>query len=139
MADVFSPTKRSQIMSRIRSHGNLSTEMRLLVAFRAVGIIGWRRHVRILGRPDFAFRRARVAVFVDGDYWHGNPKTFKLPLSNTAFWEAKIKYNRARDSRVTRQLRACGWTVVRIWESSLRRHTGSCVARVVRALARHHQ
>jgi DNA mismatch endonuclease (patch repair protein) len=73
-------------------------------------------------------------VFVDGDFWHGNPRSFKVPVTNSVFWREKIRYNRAKDRRVARLLRARGWTVIRIWESALRKRPGWCVARVVRAV-----
>jgi len=107
--------------------------MCLVVAFRKAKVTGWRRHLHLIGRPDFTFPAERVVVFVDGDFWHGNPKKFKLPSSNSAFWEEKIKYNRAKDRRVTRYLRKSGWTVIRIWESSLKRNCDACVGRIIRA------
>jgi DNA mismatch endonuclease (patch repair protein) len=134
MTDVFSPAKRSEIMRGIKSVGNRSTELSMLACFRKARIIGWRRHDRMLGRPDFTFQAARVVVFVDGDFWHGNPRTFKLPKTNTRFWREKIHYNRTNDKKVTRQLKRNGWTVIRIWESALKRRPQACVARVVRAL-----
>jgi len=73
MADVFSKTKRSAVMAAIRSRGNKDTEMKLAAITRTHGITGWRRHLPLPGRPDFAFRKERVAVFVDGCFWHGCP------------------------------------------------------------------
>jgi DNA mismatch endonuclease, patch repair protein len=134
MADVFSRAKRSEIMRRIKPWGNRSTEAALAAAFRKARLTGWRRHAQLPGRPDFIFKKQRVAVFVDGDFWHANPKKFKMPLSNCAFWEEKVRYNRAKDRRVTRTLRIRGWKVIRIWESSLERRPDFCVGRVARAL-----
>ncbi|MGH7812406.1 MAG: very short patch repair endonuclease [Candidatus Binataceae bacterium] len=134
MTDVFSPAKRSEIMKSIKPQGNRSTELRLVSVFRRAGLTGWRRHVQLPGRPDFSFRKQRVAIFVDGDFWHGNPRRFRLPKTNRAFWREKIRYNRAKDKRVARLLRSQGWTVVRIWESTLRRQQDSCLKRVLRAL-----
>jgi DNA mismatch endonuclease (patch repair protein) len=134
MADVFSRAKRSEIMRSIKPRGNLSTELLLVSLFKRKGIVGWRRHTSLLGRPDFCFRKERVTVFVDGDFWHGNPRTFKLPRTNSAFWKEKIEYNRAKDRRVTRRLRRDGWIVIRIWGSTLRRRPNVCVSRVIRAL-----
>lgn len=136
MADVFSTIKRSEIMRNIKPWGNRSTELFLVAAFRKAKVKGWRRHLRLLGRPDFTFKAERVVVFVDGDFWHGNPKRFKIPSSNSSFWETKIKYNRAKDRRVTRRLRKSGWTVIRIWESSLKRNCAACIARIIRARER---
>jgi DNA mismatch endonuclease Vsr len=74
MADVFSRSKRSQIMSRVKSTGNRTTELRLIEVFRKYGFRGWRRKSRIFGRPDFVFPEHRIAVFVDGCFWHNCPK-----------------------------------------------------------------
>ena len=136
MADVFSRAKRSEIMRGIKPWGNRSTELVLAAAFRKARLVGWRRHAALPGRPDFIFRRQRVAVFVDGDFWHANPRNFKMPLSNRAFWEEKVRYNRAKDRRVTRALRDQGWTVIRIWESALKRKPQACLARIARIVGR---
>jgi DNA mismatch endonuclease (patch repair protein) len=77
--DVFTQKKRSEVMSRIRGKGNEKTEVRLAKLMRKAGIRGWRRHLPIPGRPDFSFRQQKVAVFVDGCFWHGCPRCFRLP------------------------------------------------------------
>ncbi|PYS47967.1 MAG: very short patch repair endonuclease [Acidobacteria bacterium] len=118
--DVFSAEQRSRIMSRIRSSRNNSTELRLIRIMRRNRIIGWRRGSPLPGKPDFVFKRERVAVFVDGDFWHGNPQRFCMPKSHTQYWHAKILGNKLRDRRVSRALRAQGWAVLRFWESQLR-------------------
>ena len=107
-------------MARIRSRGNRSTELRLIRILRKYAIRGWRRGSRLPGKPDFVFCRQKVAIFVDGDFWHGNPNSFRIPKTNQAYWSAKIERNRARDVEATAELEALGWTVFRIWESSLR-------------------
>lgn len=132
--DVFTPEKRSKVMSAIRSRGNLSTEIKLISAMRNCGITGWRRGSRLPGRPDFLFPKARVAVFVDGDFWHGHPVTARIPASNRAFWVKKIESNKARDKKVNRLLKEKGWRVLRIWESSLKSHPVACLRRLRRAL-----
>ncbi len=119
MTDTFSPEERSRIMSRIRSRGNAATELRFLKILRRHKIAGWRRGKPLPGKPDFVFTSARVAVFIDGDFWHGNPKGFRLPKSNLAYWRKKIASNRDRDKLVNRLLRSDGWRVVRFWQSSL--------------------
>ncbi|MCX7424495.1 MAG: very short patch repair endonuclease [Planctomycetia bacterium] len=120
MADCFTPKRRSEIMGLIRSRGNRTTELRLVRIMRRYKIKGWRRGSKLPGRPDFVFPRSQVAVFVDGDFWHGNPRKKRLPKSNTSYWQEKIRSNRARDRKINRALKALGWRVVRIWESSLR-------------------
>ena len=112
-------TKRSKIMSRIRGCGNKATEIVLAKLFRRHGITGWRRKQKVFGKPDFLFRKARLAVFVDGCFWHGCPRCYRRPKSNRKFWDAKITRNRERDRLVTRELRRGEWRVVRIWEHSL--------------------
>lgn len=149
MPDVFTRAKRSDVMSRIRSRGNERTELALVRVFRAHGITGWRRHRMIRSadfqigprrigvrhskggvsgdgaafrvRPDFVFPKSRVAVFVDGCFWHGCPQHATKPRNNAAFWRKKFAANTRRDQLVTRTLRKDGWRVLRIWEHELAR------------------
>lgn len=107
-------------MSRIRSNGNFTTELRFIQMMREYRILGWRRRSKLPGKPDFVFTKRKVAVFIDGDFWHGNPKKFRIPKSNCEYWEQKILGNRKRDQAITRELRRLGWKVLRIWESSLK-------------------
>lgn len=142
MADIFTQQKRSEVMARIRSRGNRDTELALAVLLRAAGLTGWRRHVSLRSaaggarkfavRPDFVFRRERVAVFVDGCFWHGCPRHGTQPRGNAAFWRRKLAGNRERDRRVTRTLRRLGWRVVRIWEHELQRQQQARVAAKIR-------
>lgn len=131
MPDIFTKAKRSEVMSLIRSRGNKDTELRLVTLFREEGITGWRRHLAIKGkeiskkekkwsvRPDFVFRTLRVAVFVDGCFWHGCPKHGTKPRGNAEFWKTKLEGNQKRDRLVSRRLRNAGWRVLRIWEHEL--------------------
>ncbi|WP_171091047.1 very short patch repair endonuclease [Usitatibacter rugosus] len=115
---------RSAQMAKVRSRGNASTELRLARILRAADVTGWRRHMQLAGRgrPDFVFRESRLAIFVDGCFWHGCPICARpLPRSNRKFWQEKISGNRARDRRQSKQLRDQGWKVLRIWEHSFRR------------------
>jgi len=134
--DVFSKAKRSEVMSKIRGKGNKATEVTLAKLFRASEIKGWRRHYPIVGKPDFAFPKQKVAVFVDGCFWHGCPKHGVQPKGNEEFWLIKLEANKARDRRVNRELRTKGWRVFRIWEHDLSKsRQSSTVRRVLRALA----
>jgi DNA mismatch endonuclease (patch repair protein) len=121
MGDIFQPKKRSQIMASVRSHGNKRTELKLIELFQSHGIRGWRRRARVFGRPDFIFRGPRIAVFVDGCFWHSCPKHRTTPASNRLFWVQKLERNRRRDRLVDRTLRRSGWRVVRIWQHELNR------------------
>jgi len=107
----------------------------MVALLRDRSITGWRRHYDLPGRPDFAFRRERVAIFVDGCFWHGCPECFRMPTSNTEYWQPKIARNRSRDRRVTRELRRRHWHVIRIWEHSLQ-DPDRVAARVQRMLSR---
>jgi DNA mismatch endonuclease (patch repair protein) len=131
--DVFTKDKRSEVMSRIRGRGNEKTEVRLAKIMRKTDIRGWRSHLPIPGRPDFAFRKQKVAVFVDGCFWHGCPRCFRLPKQNRAFWKAKIEGNRRRDRSVNGRLRRLGWKVIRIRECRLK-HSDRIVARIRQAI-----
>jgi len=120
MADVFSRSKRSRIMSRIRGKGNERTELRMLALLRAQKVSGWRRHLPLPGTPDFAFLESKVVLFVDGCFWHGCPDCYQPPKVNRAFWLAKVDRNQRRDRRVDRELRGDGWKVLRIRQCALR-------------------
>jgi DNA mismatch endonuclease (patch repair protein) len=121
MADVFTKAQRSLFMARVRGTGNTSTEIRTIQLFRGAGITGWRRGARVFGKPDFVFFRGRVAVFIDGCFWHGCPMCKRIPSSSTEFWSEKIKRNLKRDRHVSRELRKRGWNVVRARECGLKK------------------
>jgi DNA mismatch endonuclease (patch repair protein) len=121
MPDVFTKAKRSAVMALIRSRGNRATELRLIALMREHGITGWRRNAPVFGKPDFVFRCERVAVFVDGCFWHRHRgcKYAYTPKSRLEFWLPKFARNAERDREVTRVLRREGWKVVRVWECEL--------------------
>ena len=108
-------------MSRIRDSGNKDTELKLMAVFRLHGVTGWRRKTPVFGKPDFVFPKLKLAVFVDGCFWHGCPIHATQPKTNAEFWQTKIFKNQARDLVVTRTLRRAGWRVMRIWEHELAR------------------
>jgi len=132
MVDVFTKEKRSDIMSRVRSHGNKSTEIALIHIFRKQGVTGWRRHQSIYGKPDFVFHKLKLAIFVDGCFWHGCLKHHKRPLTNGQFWEDKITRNKKRDRLVNRVLKKNHWDVMRIWEHELKPNQQSRLARRIK-------
>jgi len=119
MVDVFDIATRSSLMGRIKSHGNKTTELRLIEIFRSSGLTGWRRKQPLFGKPDFVFKTQRVCIFVDGCFWHGCPKCYREPTTNETYWSAKIQRNKARDRLVSKTLRDAGWSVLRIWEHQL--------------------
>lgn len=134
MADVFTPQRRSAIMALVRSNSNASTEQRLVRLFRNHRITGWRRRARLPGSPDFIFRVAKVAIFVDGCFWHGCPQHGHLPRSRLDYWQPKLARNARRDRAVNRTLRAAGWRVIRIWECALNaKRQANTIRRILRA------
>ena len=118
--DVFSKKKRSEVMAAIRSRGNKSTEMRFIEIMRGLGITGWRRKYRLKGSPDFVFRPLKVAVFIDGCFWHGCPAHCRIPKTNKKFWVEKIRRNKKRDKMVKKHLLGIGWRTIRFWEHELK-------------------
>ena len=121
MADIFDDEKRSNIMSRVRSKGNKSTELRVIKLFEDKGITGWRRHYNVKGHPDFVFLKERVAVFVDGCFWHGHECRNIHPKDNEEYWNKKRQRNIQHDLEITEYFQKRGWTVVRIWECELKK------------------
>jgi DNA mismatch endonuclease (patch repair protein) len=134
--DNVSEEKRSEIMRAVRSRGNKVTELVMARLLRQTKVSGWRRHGAITGNPDFVFAKQKVAVFVDGCFWHGCAKHCRMPKGNSKYWNPKIASNKARDVRVNRMLRRAGWRVLRIWEHDLAHSKQSrCAKRIMRALA----
>lgn len=126
-ADV-SPV-RSRQMSAVRGRGNRTTEARLRFALVRAGLSGWVVQPRGLpGNPDFLFVTRKIAVFVDGCFWHGCPACGHTPKTNRPFWSAKIRKNRARDALNTQALVHIGYRVIRFWEHDLKRELPLCVA-----------
>jgi DNA mismatch endonuclease (patch repair protein) len=121
MPDVYDNKTRSAIMQKMRSKGNKSTELRLIGIFREQGITGWKRGYPVKGHPDFVFLGKRIAVFVDGCFWHGHDCRNTRPKENEVYWSKKREHNVAHDLEVTNAFKCRGWTVVRIWECELKK------------------
>jgi DNA mismatch endonuclease, patch repair protein len=132
---TFGGLSRSALMSRIRSSQNATTELRFLALLRAMRIKGWRRNYPLTGKPDFTFPRSKLAVFIDGCFWHGHDCGRNLiPKHNALAWKAKIARNKMRDLIVKRELKRRGWKIIRIWECTLRKKPNHCVKRIIRIL-----
>lgn len=121
MADVFEIEKRSEVMQQVRSRGNKSTEMRLIAIFKNNHIIGWRRNYPVRGHPDFIFPKEKVAVFVDGCFWHGHDCRNTRPKENEEYWQKKRERNIHHDKEITKLFEERGWIVLRIWECELKK------------------
>lgn len=128
--DRVSPEVRSRIMSRIRKRNAASTEKRLRAALAQRGIRGWTINgYGLPGNPDIVFRQARIAIFVDGCFWHQCSICGRPPKSRKHYWLPKLRRNRQRDKAATYALRRMGWRVVRVWEHELAKSPSSIIDR----------
>lgn len=135
MADVFTKEQRSKVMAAIHGRGNKATEWRLRARLMAAGVSGWRVNARdIMGKPDFAFDRARLLIFIDGCFWHHCTICRNLPQSNAEFWRNKILGNAMRDRHITKRLRRQKWHVLRFWEHELKNEPARVVRRIKQKL-----
>jgi DNA mismatch endonuclease, patch repair protein len=129
--DKFDTLTRSRTMAAIRSKGNRSTEWRLRPYLIQAGLRGWKvQAINLPGKPDFIFLKERVAIFVDGCFWHGCPSCFRMPHSNKRYWQDKISKNMKRDKRNLRKLRALNWKVIRLREHQLKESPSDCINRI---------
>ncbi len=117
--DTVTPDKRSWIMGRVKSKGGKSTELKIIIVLRKKGLKGWRRNFKLPGKPDFAYPKLRIAIFVDGCFWHGCKKHCRLPSSNQEYWIEKIERNKTRDKNISKKINLLGWQVIRIWEHEI--------------------
>jgi len=127
--DIMSPAKRSALMARIKGK-NTGPERLVGDGLELLGIRFERHAADIPGRPDITFRKIKVAVFIDGDFWHG----WRFPLwyrKLSPWWRDKIAGNRERDKRNFRKLRRLGWKVIRIWEHQIEQDLPRCIERIV--------
>ena len=120
--DCFDQKTRSLVMSRVKSRGTRTTEWKFRSLLMRSGVRGWQigHDSGLPGCPDMVFRRVKLAVFIDGCFWHGCRRCGSMPETNVEFWSAKITGNMKRDRRVASALRALGWNVLRVWEHELR-------------------
>ena len=121
MADVFDNKKRSEIMSKVRSKNNKSTELKLIEVFKEIGSVGWKRNYPVKGHPDFVFLDKKIAIFVDGCFWHGHDCRNTRPSDNADYWTKKRERNMKHDKEITELFERRGWTVIRIWECELKK------------------
>lgn len=127
---------RSRNMRAIKSVNNATTERRIRAHLSQLRVRGWRiRPVGFPGSPDFVFPNKKIAIFVDGCFWHGCPKCGHIPKSNAEYWRRKLKRNKSRDRSVNKQLRSAGLIVIRMWECEIKRNPLKCVRAVKRLLS----
>jgi DNA mismatch endonuclease (patch repair protein) len=129
--------QRSRSMAAVRGQGNKTTELRLHMALVRAGISGWTRQRRDLpGKPDFFFCEERLAVFVDGCFWHGCSRCGHIPKTNAGFWALKLQRNRLRHRKVGKLLNKRNISTFRLWEHQLQEHLDRCVDQIARRLAK---
>jgi DNA mismatch endonuclease Vsr len=134
MVDRLTPEQRRRNMQNIRSAG--TKPERIIAAGLRKRKIYFSQHCKnILGKPDFVFRRKKIAVFVDSEFWHGHRTKFNMPQSNEEFWANKIERNRKRDRKVNRELCKDGWKVVRIWEQDIKANPEKQIKKILKALS----
>ncbi len=131
--DVHSKAKRSEIMSKIKDK-NTQLELNFRRRLSSGGVRGYRVNCKILGKPDIVFTKWKIAVFVDGCFWHKCPECFTFPKTNKKFWKDKINKNFERDQIVNVFLRKSGYKVVRFWQHDLEKNLEKCVKRIHKAL-----
>lgn len=135
MADVFSKADRSAIMKKVKSSGNKSTELELINYFTSNHITGWRRNYNVKGHPDFVFLSRRIAIFVDGCFWHGHDCRNTRPTENAEYWNKKRQRNMEHDRAVTKLFEDRGWTVIRIWECELKQKNAQILEKKIKILS----
>ncbi len=128
MADVLTRQQRSYCMSQIKGR-DTKPEVSLRKALWSAGL-RYRLNPELPGRPDLVFLRSRLAVFVDGCFWHACPVHSTRPATNAEFWRKKIKSNIRRDKKVNRRLEELGWSVIRVWEHEIEENLDDVVRRV---------
>lgn len=129
MTDNLTKEQRSYAMSRIRRRDTLP-ELMLRRAVWAAGLRGYRIDRRALpGRPDLSWGAKRVAVFVDGAFWHGHSSAF-TPGKSGPYWDKKIRRNMERDQESNVALEGMGWIVIRLWDFDVKKDIEACVRRI---------
>lgn len=131
--DNLTKEQRRKNMQNIRSAG--TKPERLMMHELKRRKIYFASHTEsITGKPDIVFRRKKIAVFIDSDFWHGHPKRCIMPKSNRSYWDAKILRNRMRDKAVNKELKAAGWKVLRLWEYDVKKNFQRCVSKILSAV-----
>ncbi|MDD4126928.1 MAG: very short patch repair endonuclease [Methanomicrobium sp.] len=133
MTDVLTLEQRKRNMSAVKSK-NTKPEIKIRKMLWEKGIRGYRVHYDLPGKPDITFTKYKIAVFIDGCYWHKCPECFREPKTNTEFWMNKINRNVERDKEITKELENMGWTVLRFWEHQVRKNPDVIIAIITKKL-----
>ena len=134
MADIFDDEKRSEIMQKVKSKKNQSTELRLIDIFKQNGITGWKRNYPVKGHPDFVFQKEKIAVFIDGCFWHGHNCRNTRPTENQEYWQKKLERNMKHDKEVSAMFESHGRKVLRIWECELKKKNEAILVEEIQSI-----
>ena len=130
MPETLTPEQRSRNMSRIRAT-DTGVEVALRRTLHKRGL-RFRKTTKLPGRPDIVFPRARLAVFVDGCFWHRCPEHYQEPVRNSEYWRSKAASNCKRDIAVANELADLGWSVIRIWEHEIEQNLDQAANRIAK-------
>lgn len=131
--DTHTPEQRRKNMQRIKSE-NTIPEKCIMKALKRKGVYFTKHRKDVYGKPDIVFKRKKIAVFIDSDFWHCNPDYFTPPKNNSEYWEKKIERNKSRDKEVNNYLRENGWTVLRFWERDIKENTEIIINKILDAI-----
>lgn len=131
--DNLTKAQRHKNMQNIRSMDTIP-EKRIMQELKRRKIYFAKYVLSLPGKPDIVFRRKKIAVFIDSDFWHVHHKRFIMPKSNIKYWKEKIIRNQKRDSEVNHRLRKKGWKIIRIWEHDLKKNLGRCMDKILKSL-----
>lgn len=131
--DNLTKEYRQKNMRNIRSKNTIPEKL-IMRGLRKRGICFAKYVSTMPGKPDIVFRRRKVVVFIDSDFWHCHPKHFIMPKTNVKYWRSKIRSNQVRDKRVNNYLKKDGWKVMRIWEHEIKHNTNKCVNKILKEI-----
>ena len=134
MVDVLTKKQRSYNMSQIKGK-NTKPEIRLRKELLSKGLKGYRIHKNITGKPDIIFPKQKIAIFIDGCFWHRCPVCYKEPKTNSKFWSEKIESNKLRDKKINVQLKKKGWRVLRFWEHEIKKDVSGCADKIKKVIS----
>ena len=131
MIDVFSKSQRSYNMSRVKCR-DTKPEIKLRKELHRHGLKGYRTRSNLYGKPDIIFTKYKLAIFVDGCFWHKCPVCFKRPSTRTDFWDKKIEKNTLRDKEVNKKLASDGWKILRFWEHEINKNINNVIKKIIK-------
>ncbi len=133
MTDVLTKKQRSYCMSQIRAK-DTQPEIIFRKAISGSGIRGYRLNYRLIGKPDIVFPKKKIAIFIDGCFWHKCPKCFPELSTRKKYWVKKIQSNMDRDKRINKELRRMGWRIIRVWEHETKNNLSNCFLKIKKVL-----